>query len=93
MNFTNKETYLQYRKEWKLKFLATINSIKRAKRAIKEANSKYDASRSTASLLEIHKAYRGCREARSTFNEMLAEISNARKLASEQRLSNLKKTT
>lgn len=93
MNFTNKETYLEYRQQWKLNFFAAISSVRQAKKNLRLADSVYGKQRTGANWTKIYQAREALNKSHEVVRDMLTELSSAKKLAHQQWQSNLNKVT
>lgn len=91
MNFTNKETYLEYRQQWKLNFFAAISSVRHAKKNLRMADSVYGKQQLPANWAKIYHAREAFNKSHELVNSMLTELSAAKKLAHQQWQSNLNK--
>lgn len=93
MNFTNKETYLQYRQHWKLNFFAAISSVRQAKKNLRMADSVYGKEPTGANWDKIYYARRAVSKSHELIRDMLTELAAAKKLAHQQWQANLNKVT
>jgi hypothetical protein len=78
MNFTNKETYLAYRAEWKAEYKQLSASIRKAKLELKNAQREGGASWSH---------FRACADGKAKAREMLDELHEAKIEAQRQWLA------
>lgn len=79
--FNSRQTYLEYRLHWKLRYFDAISDVRKKKAAVKEANRVYTPKR----ISDLWDSYYDVKKARKVVQELCNELSAARELAASQR--------
>lgn len=79
--FNSKETYLQYRNDWKIKYFELVRQIRKSKQELKDEMRRYANG---GSIIELWKKHRARRDAVEDIVKHLVELDNAKQEADRQ---------